>query len=100
MPWFRDLRSPLGPRLRTLVVLGLVVALVAEIPLGVIGGMPPGLTLGERSTVAGSVPPPGAPGESALSAASKHHGGKKHKHHDGKKHKHHDGKKPGQTPTP
>jgi hypothetical protein len=93
MPWFRDLPSLLGPRLRTLVMLGLVVALVAEIPLGVVGAMSPGRTLGGRSTLASSVPPPGASGESALRAASKPHGGKKHKHKGGKKGKHHGGKK-------
>src|SRR5215213_3056792 len=33
MPWFRDSKSPRGARLRTLVVLGLVFAIVAETPL-------------------------------------------------------------------
>jgi hypothetical protein len=85
MPWFRDSQSPLGPRLRTLVVLVLIFALVTEIPLGVVGGMATWLTLGGMSTVAGSVPPPGAPGPSKLIAASKHKGDTRGKRKGGKK---------------
>ena len=45
MPWLRDWKSLRGPWLRTLVVLGLVVAVVAETPLRAVGGMPAWLTL-------------------------------------------------------
>src|SRR5215213_6166487 len=72
MPWFRDAYSPLGARLRTLVVLGLVVALFTEVPLGVIGGMSTVLTRGGTGTLVGSVSPrPDGPGEPKLAAAAK-----------------------------
>ena len=68
MPWLRDWKSLLGPWLRTLVVLGLVFAVVAETPLRAVGGLPAWLTLGGTGTVAGSLPPaPGAPGQGASS---------------------------------
>ena len=85
MPWLRDWQSLRGPRLRTLVVLGLVFAVVAETPLRAVGGLPAWLTLGGTSTVAGSAPPQGAPGASQLLAASKHRGDKHGKHKGGKK---------------
>lgn len=112
MPWFRDVPSPVGPRLRTLVVLELVFALVAAVPLGVVGGMPPGLSPSGRSTVAGSVPPPGAPGEPTLRSASKHQakaqGRRKDKHqprhksknHGKRKDKNHNTHRGRVTPTP
>ena len=72
MPWFRDAYSPLGARLRTLVVLGLVVALFTEVPLGVIGGMSTVLTLGGTGPLVGSVSPrPDGPSEPELAAAAK-----------------------------
>src|SRR5215212_8539633 len=58
MPWFRDAQSPLGVRLRTLVVLGLVMtvvlAVLAETSLRAVGGLPAWLTLDGTATVAGS----------------------------------------------
>jgi hypothetical protein len=109
MRWSRDAQSPLGARLRSLLVLGLVVALVAEIPLGVIGGMPTWLTLGGTSTAVGSVLPlSGEPGAPVLAPAKKHKRdkqkadkpskdksdkqGKPGKDHAGKKGKDHAGK--------
>jgi len=71
MPWFRDCQSPRGARLRTLVVLGLVFAIVAETPLRAVGGLPAWLTLDGTATVAGSVVPPAAPGQPELAAAAK-----------------------------
>ena len=69
MRWSRDTQSLLGARLRTLLVLGLVFALVAEIPLGVVGGLSTWLPL--TGTAAGSVSPPDVPGEPDLAAAKR-----------------------------
>jgi hypothetical protein len=40
MRWFRDTQSLLGTWLRTLVMLGLIFAIVAETPLRAVGGLP------------------------------------------------------------
>jgi hypothetical protein len=77
MPWSRDSQSPLGRRLRTLVVLGLIAAIVAESPLQTNATAPAWLDLGLTGLTAGSVlPPPDVPGEPDLAAAAKH---KRHK---------------------
>jgi len=79
MPWFCDSPSPLGPRLRALVVLGLIVTEVlagmAETPLQTSATAPARLDLGTAGPTAGSVLTPiGEPGAPALAAA-------KHKRH-------------------
>jgi hypothetical protein len=77
MPWSRETHVPVGPWLRTLVVLGLAFALVAETPVRAVGGLPSWLTLGGTGTGAGSEPvPPGAPGELQLAAAKGKHDAK------------------------
>src|SRR3954469_2886101 len=108
MRWFRDAQSRHGVRMRTMVVLGLVVAIVAQVPLWGSWVVPTWLNPGGTSTVAGSAPPPGAPGVSQLLAASKHKRDKHGKHKGGtkgKRAKHPDmraeaRKKPPQTPRP
>src|SRR4051794_12135994 len=114
MRWFRDAQFPQAPRgrwLRTLVVLGLVVSIVAQVPLWGSWVVPTWLNPGGTSTVAGSVPPPGAPGVSGLLASSKHKHdkhGKHGKHKGGTKGQRAKGpgvrteasKKPRRTPTP
>ncbi len=76
MPGFRDSKSPHGTWLRTLVVLGLVVAVVAETPLRSGGVIPPWLPLDSTGTVAGSVLLPGAPDQAEVAAAAKRKGDK------------------------
>jgi acid phosphatase type 7 len=77
MPGFRDSKSPRGTWLRTLIVLGLVVAIVAESPLRAVGVIPAWLTLDSTSTVAGSLSPsPGAPDEAESAVAAKRKGDK------------------------
>ncbi len=81
MPWFRDSQSPHGPKRRTVVVLGLVVtvvlAVLAETPLGGSTAAPAWLQLGTAGSTAGSaLPPSGEPGAPALAAAKKR---KRHK---------------------
>ncbi len=71
MSWFYDSRSPLGARLRIVLLLGLVFAVVAETPLRGLGGMPSWFTLGGTGTAAGSMAPLSVPGESELAAAAK-----------------------------
>jgi hypothetical protein len=76
MPWFRDAQSPLAVRLRTLVVLGLVMtvvlAAVAETPLLASKDTPSWLHLGTAGTTAGNVlPPVHEPGAPALAAAKR-----------------------------
>src|SRR3954453_16252107 len=100
MRWFRDAPLLLGTWLRRLVVLGLVVTLVAVIPLRGIGGLPAWLAPAGTGTVAGSMPPPGASDESEVAAAAKRKGAKhdqgkkdqkakKHAKRTGNKEKHH-----------
>ena len=77
MRWSRDTQALRGARLRTLVMLGLVVAIMAEIPLRGLGGMPSWLNPGGTSTIAGSVALlPDVPGEPDLAAAAKRKGDK------------------------
>ncbi len=76
MPGFRDSKSPHGTWLRTLVVLGLVVAVVAETPLRSGGVIPAWLPLDSTGTVAGSVLLPGAPDQAEVAAAAKRKGDK------------------------
>jgi hypothetical protein len=73
MRWPRDAQTSLAARLRTLVVLGLVAAVVLETPLRGVSGMPAWLHLGGMSTAAGNVlPPAGELGAPVLTAAKKH----------------------------
>lgn len=73
MRWSRTAQLPLATRLRTLVVLGLILAALAETPLRGSWATPTGLNPGGTDTVAGSVlPPSGAPGAPVLAAAKKH----------------------------
>ncbi len=73
MRWPRDAQLSLAARLRTLVVLGLVAAVVLETPLRGVSGMPAWLHLGGMSTATGSVlPSAGEPGAPVLAAAKKH----------------------------
>src|SRR5688500_11147193 len=72
MRWPRDAQSSLGARLRTLVVLGLVVAIGVESPLRESWGASTGLNPGGTGTVAGSrSPPPDVLGEPELATAAK-----------------------------
>ena len=85
MRWFRDTQSLLGARLRTLLVLGLVFVLVAEIPLGVVGSLSTWLPLVGAGIAAGSVQvPPDGPGAPEL-AAAKRKDGKPDKDEHGKR---------------
>ena len=75
MPWSRDRQSPRGPWLRTLVVLGLVVAVVLAVQAEIMANTaaPTWLHLGTAGPTAGSVlPPAGELGAPARAAARKH----------------------------
>jgi hypothetical protein len=80
MPWFSNWQSPRSPWLRTLVVLGLVVAVVlavvTETPLRASTAAPTWWPLGTAGPTAGSVlPPAGEPRAPVLAAAKrKRHG--------------------------
>ena len=99
MRWFRETHVPVGPWLRTLVVVGLVLALVVETPVRAVGGMPAWLTPGGTGTVASTTSvPSGALGESKQAAAQGNHDtkskGKRHKRDKtGKLHPNEKGKK-------
>jgi len=85
MPWVRDLQSPRGTWLRTLVVLGLVFAIVAESPLRQSWGALTWLNPGGTGTVAESVLPPlDVLGEPDLAAAAKRKRNAQHKDTAGK----------------
>ena len=99
MRWVRGSQSSLGARLRTLLVLCVVVAVVAMVAESTLrsGAVPSRLNPGSPGMASGSVqPPPGEPEEPGLAAAKKQKGSKPHKDKqkaDGKsKHK---GDKPG-----
>src|SRR5215210_321623 len=103
MPWVRDLQSPRGTWLRTLVVLGLVFAIVAESPLRQSWGALTWLNPGGTGTVAESVLPPlDVLGEPDLAAAAKRKGDKQDKGTDKSEQKAEksDKRKGGQTKYP
>ena len=72
MPWFRDFQSSLAARLRTLLMLGLVVAIVAESPLRAeLGCLDVAESGWDRHGRRERAAAPGVPGEPELAAAAK-----------------------------